>query len=90
MITGGTTVTTAFAVSQFVGFNTSQIEYVTVYVPAGVPAATVIVPLAFNVKPVGTVTPVKVTSDGLTTTPFNVSFVNTEAVVAPVYPLIGP
>jgi len=78
------TVTTAFAVSQFVGFNTSQIVYVTVYVPAGVPGATVIVPLAFNVKPVGTVTPVKVTSDGITTAPFKVSFVKTEAVVAPV------
>ncbi len=83
-IAAAVTVIVEVAVSQFVGFNTSQIEYVTVYVPAGVPAATVIVPLAFNVKPVGTVTPVNVISDGITTAPFKVSFVKTEAGVAPV------
>ena len=61
-----------------------------VYVPAGVPGAMVIVPLAFKVKPVGTVTPVKVTCDGFTVAPFKVSLANTLAVVAPVLPLIGP
>ena len=50
----------------------------------------VMVPFGFKVKPVGTVTPVKVTSVGITAAAFNVSFASTEAVVAPVYPLIGP
>ena len=50
----------------------------------------VMVPLAFNVNPVGTVIPVKTTCDGTTVTPFKVSFVKTLAVVLPVYPLIGP
>ena len=50
----------------------------------------VIVPLAFNVNPAGTVVPVKTTCEGITATPFKVSFVNTDAVVAPTRPLIGP
>ena len=58
--------------------------------PAAVPAAMVMVPLVFKVNPVGTVTPVKVTSVGITAAPFKVSLASTEAVVAPVYPLIGP
>ena len=50
----------------------------------------VIVPLTFNVNPVGTVIPVNNTCDGITATPFRVSFVKTLAVVLPVYPFIGP
>jgi hypothetical protein len=40
------TVTVTSAGSQFVGFTISQISYVIVYVPAGVPAATVTAPVA--------------------------------------------
>ena len=52
--------------------------------------AIVIVPFGFNVKPDGTIRPVNVTAEGITATPFNVSFANTDAVVAPTNPLIGP
>ena len=60
------------------------------YVPAAIPGATEIVPFAFNVNPVGVVTGVKLISVGLTAIPFNESLTNTEAVVPPVYPFIGP
>ena len=50
----------------------------------------VIVPFAFNVNPVGIVITVKTTCEGITATPFKVSFVKTLAVVLPVYPFIGP
>ena len=46
------------------------------------PAATVIVPLAFTIKAAVGVE-VKVMSAGFTTTPFKVSFANTDGVLAP-------
>ena len=52
--------------------------------------ATVIVPLAFNVNPVGMVAPVKLTFEEVTANPFRVSLLKTEVVVPPVKPLIGP
>ena len=42
------TSTVIVAVSQFVGFNISQIVYSNVYVPAGVPASTSTVPSTFS------------------------------------------
>ena len=53
------------------------------------PGATVIVPSAFNVKPTGTLTGVKVASAGFNGKPFKVSLVSTLAVLPPGVPLIG-
>ena len=57
------------------------------------PGATVIVPLAFNVNPVGTVTPVSVTCPGLVpitaAAPFKVSFAITDGVLAPAVMAVG-
>jgi hypothetical protein len=62
-------------------------------VPDGSPAATVIVPFTFNVKPVGTVTPVKVTWPGFvpitTGEPFKVSLRTTDGVEPPDAKAIG-
>ena len=63
------------------------------YVPEGRPAATVIVPLAFNVNPVGTVTPVKVTCPGFIPItagdPSKVSLVITDVVLSPAVIAVG-
>ena len=83
-ILAASTTTVAVAVSQLVGFNFSQIVYVYVYVPAGVCGATVIVPSGFIVKPgLLDVPGVKVTCDGFTGWPFNVSLSNTLGVLPP-------
>ena len=63
--------------------------------PDGVPVATAMVPLVFNVNPLGTVTPDKLTCPGFVPItaglPSNVSFAITDNVVSPaVYPLIKP
>ena len=52
--------------------------------PADVPDDTLIVPSAFNVRPDGTVTDVKVISEAFTLEPFNSSLDSTEPVVPPV------
>ncbi|MGY0504695.1 hypothetical protein, partial [Luteimonas sp. e5] len=84
------TTTVAVALSQLLGFSTSQIVYGYVYVPAGVPADTVIVPSGFITRPAcGLVPGVSVTWDGTTGEPFKVSFTSTDVVVPPEPPLIG-
>ena len=49
-ITGATTVIVTVAVSQFVGLAISQIWYVMVYGPAGVPGITSTLPFGFKIK----------------------------------------
>ena len=94
-ITAGLTTIVAVAVSQFVGFNTSQIVYGYVYTPAVVPAAIVIVPSLFiTMLPaagVGAAPGVSVTlpPPTLTAPPFKLSLVNTLAVLPPLAPFTG-
>ena len=61
--------------------------------PDGVPVATAIVPLVFNVNPLGTVTPDKLTCPGFVPItaglPSNVSLVITEDVVSPAVIAVG-
>ncbi|MCB1554848.1 MAG: hypothetical protein KDJ14_13655, partial [Xanthomonadales bacterium] len=79
-----TTTTVATAESQLAGFRTSQIVYGYRYVPAAVPAATVMVPSAFIVMLPAAVTGaapgVRTMSAGLTAAPLSVSLTSTEAV----------
>ena len=96
-ITAADTTTVAVAVSQFVGFSTSQIVYGYVYVPAVVPGAIVIVPSAFIViEPeagVGAAPGVSVTLPPTPTVaglPPRVSLTSTLGVVAPTAPFTGP
>ena len=85
------------AVSQLAGLRTSQIWYGYWYVPAVVPGATVIVPLAFMVMlpmaGVGAAPGARVTLPPAPTVacaPLSVSLARTEATVAPLAPLTGP
>ena len=103
LITGAGHVIVTIAVSQFVGAAFSQIWYVMVYVPAGVPAGTEICPVAGLTLGTGPplieaagVTTVRFTWLIVTATPPNVSGplpfeVNTlPTFVFPVVPLIDP
>ena len=95
-ITAALTTIVAVAVSQFVGFSTSQIVYGYVYTPAVVPGATVIVPSAFIVMlpaaGAGAAPGVNVTlppAPTVTGLPPSVSLVSTLGVLPPVAPTIG-
>ncbi len=84
-ITAAPTVTVAIATSQFVGFSVSQISYVTSYVPAGVPGATLTAPVAgFSVTPGSVVAScVIVTVASVAGLPFNVSLTSTFGMPTP-------
>ena len=94
-IGAATTVTVAVAVSQFTPgpLITSQISYVTTYVPAGVPGATFTAPVAGFSVTFGFVVDTcdSVTVDSVTGAPFSVSFTSTFGTpTPPLAPFTGP